>query len=159
MLNITIVVVPGQPNQITAFTSTASQHSFAFRPTAKLMLIFQEPWERSYVSLDLRRLIGISLRASGAYEERMNSLRRGAWLIRAHLWWGSSRVWRWITVIWGRETVKRSQNGALCKGWRGDILQKALEGMHKGVWSCDRMEAKLKECKAAQRLHTGKHCS
>lgn len=56
-----------------------------------------------------------------------------------------------------RETVKRSQNGALCKGWRGDILQKALEGMHKGVWSCDRMEAKLKEY--AQRLHTGKHCS
>lgn len=46
MLNITIPVVPSQPNQITLFTSAASQHGSAFRLAARLMLILPEPWEQ-----------------------------------------------------------------------------------------------------------------
>lgn len=39
MLNITIPVVPSRPNQITPFTSGASQHGPAFGLAARLMLI------------------------------------------------------------------------------------------------------------------------
>ncbi len=76
MLNITILVVPSQPNQITLFTSAASQHGSAFR----LMLILLEPWEQGRIRLDLRRLIGIPLRVSGAHGKKTKTdgfLKRG----------------------------------------------------------------------------------
>lgn len=40
MLNITIALVPSQANQITLFTSAASQHACALRLAARLMLFF-----------------------------------------------------------------------------------------------------------------------
>lgn len=96
MLNITIPVVPSQPNQITLFTSAASQHGSAFRLAARLMLILPEPWEqegrwvgggggRGRVSLDLRRLIGIPLRVSGAYEEEEEEEKKDGFLKRGFL--------------------------------------------------------------------------
>lgn len=96
MLNITIPVVPSQPNQITLFTSAASQHGSAFRLAARLMLILPEPWEqegrwveggggRGRVNLDLRRLIGIPLRASGAYEEEEEEEKKDGFLKRGFL--------------------------------------------------------------------------
>lgn len=152
MLNITLLVVPGQPNQITPFTSTASQHTPACRLGAKLLLILPEPWEQGRVSLDLRRVIGIPLRASGTYEKRMDSLRGGSWLIRAYLQRGSRRARRWITMIWGKATVKESEWGVM-QGLRGDICQKAKCRLLRGVWSDARSKTKQEEWRAAKRWH------
>lgn len=69
MLNITIPVVPSQPNQITPFTSAASQHGPAFRAHHRAHVDSAGALRTGHVSLDLRRL-GIPLRASGAYEKK-----------------------------------------------------------------------------------------
>lgn len=106
MLNMTIPVVPSQPNQITPFTSTASQHGPAFRPTARLMLILPEPWEQRRVNLDLCSLIGIPLRASGAYEKKGDGFLKGG---------GGFLTDKGLFVI-GIKEGPRDESSQRCKG-------------------------------------------
>lgn len=71
MLNITIPVVPSQPNQITPFTSGASQRGPRFRARRQSHVDSAPSLvNRGRVSLDLRRLIGIPLRVSDAHEKK-----------------------------------------------------------------------------------------
>lgn len=94
MLNITVAVVPAQPNQITLFffflffflTSAASQHGFALSASPPYSCWFCRGHEDGgTLALILRRLIGIPLQVSSLYviwEKRDGFSREGSWLIR-----------------------------------------------------------------------------
>lgn len=100
MLNITITLVPSRANQITLFTSAASQHDGTLRLTARLMLILPWPRAREHVNLDLLHHSGIPLPSEWLIWKNTDGFLEGFWLIRAHFGWGWRRA-RWlISAMW-----------------------------------------------------------
>lgn len=89
MLNITVPVVPCHANQITPFflTNTASQHRFAFRLAARLMLILLKPWRQGVLALMLY------------YWNSFIS----KWHIWKEGWITQDRVLDWERPIWDRD--------------------------------------------------------